>query len=48
MPEHTSLSSDDIEVSLAAPDDASFYLADPDPSDPVYPVYNRRNGDLMY
>ena len=47
MPEPTSLSADDIEVSAVSPD-ASFYVGDRDPSDPLVAVNNKTNGDLMY
>jgi hypothetical protein len=48
MPETTSLSADDIEVSRIALDDVGFYVGDRDPSDPLVAVNNRTNGDLMY
>jgi hypothetical protein len=52
MPEPTTLSLDDIQV-IPPPADAHFYTGDRDPNpdqggDPLVPVNNRTNGDLMY
>jgi hypothetical protein len=48
MPETTSLSAEDIDVSRIPSDDVGFYTGDRDPSDPLVAVNNRTNGDLMY